>query len=103
MWRGGPLWPPAVALGLGIIALHPRAATRAPTPPNSSPAPTRDPSLGHFLFLLLLSLMRIWLINRPLQTAGSITLCKEEKIRKVRSSADEVSGVGDACIFYKQR
>ena len=29
---------------------HPRAATRAPTLPNSSPAPTRDPSPDHFLF-----------------------------------------------------
>jgi hypothetical protein len=37
MWMGGPLWPPAVALGLGIIALHRWVATRAPTPPNSSP------------------------------------------------------------------
>ena len=37
MGMGGPLWSPAVALGLAIIALHPRAATRAPTPPNSSP------------------------------------------------------------------
>src|SRR5207248_6197818 len=59
MWMGGPLWPPAVALGLDIRALHRRAATRAPTPPNSSPAPTRDLSLGHSLFLLLLSLMPI--------------------------------------------
>src|SRR5205807_6398418 len=29
---------------------HPRAATRAPTLPNSSPAPTRDTSPAHFLF-----------------------------------------------------
>src|SRR2546421_9093662 len=41
------------------MASPPRAATRAPPPPNSSPAPTRDPSPGHFLFLLPLSLMPI--------------------------------------------
>src|SRR5438270_11318576 len=46
-------------LGLDVAVPHPRAATRAPTPPNSSPAPTRDPSLGRFLFWLLLRLMRI--------------------------------------------
>src|SRR5437588_12240016 len=46
-------------LSLDVAVPHPRAATRAPTPPNSSPAPTRDPSLGRFLFWLLLSLMPI--------------------------------------------
>ena len=57
----GPPWVPSSAIawpgqGNGI---PPRAATRAPTLPNSSPAPMRDPSHGHFLFLLLLRLMDI--------------------------------------------
>src|SRR5437763_15143431 len=46
-------------LGLDVAVPNPRAATRAPTPPNSSPAPTRDPSQCRFLFWLLLRLMRL--------------------------------------------
>src|SRR5207248_1071241 len=52
-WTGGPLWSPAVAPCLAWTSQrhpHLRAATRAPTLPNSSPAPTRDPSPDHFLF-----------------------------------------------------
>src|SRR5712692_1512338 len=79
MWMGGPLWPPAVALGLGIRALHRQAATRAPTPPNSSPAPTRDPSPGHFLFLLPLRLMRI--------TPSALGTQRSEHVFRRRSGA----------------
>ncbi len=35
----GPLWPPVVAC---TISSTPQTATRAPTPPNTTPAPTRD-------------------------------------------------------------
>src|SRR6266516_7455326 len=41
----GPLWPPIVEIKNVLIRHHqpsvPRAATRAPSPPNSTPAPTR--------------------------------------------------------------
>src|SRR5436190_11319786 len=41
----GPLWPPVVGIK-NVLLLHPqpsalRAATRAPTPPNTTPAPMR--------------------------------------------------------------
>src|SRR5947209_6753910 len=73
------------------MASPPRAATRAPTPPNSSPAPTRDPSLGHFLFLLPLSLMPI---GRPQGPTHHILSPLAPTIRRIGPHSPCIVGAG---------